>query len=72
MGGVVCVLWEVDGVFVGKVANDLRGEEFGVGRDTLGTEVGNVGLQPAAESGRRYTREAGKLGFCVGGRHGFI
>ena len=29
--GVVCVLWEVDGVFVGEVANDLRGEEFGIG-----------------------------------------
>ena len=65
-------LWDVDGVFVGEVANDLRGEEFGVGRDTLGTEVGNVGLQPTAESGGRNTREMGKLGFSVGGRHGFI
>ena len=65
-------LWDVDGVFVGEVANDLRGEEFGVGRDTLGTEVGNVGLQPTAESALGNTREAGKLRFCVGGRHGFI
>ena len=60
------MLWEVDGVFVGEVGDNLRREKFGLRGDTLGSEVGGIGLEPAAESGRRDTCERGELGFGVG------
>ena len=65
-------LRQFDGIFVGEVAHDLRGEEFGVGRHALRTQKGNIRLQPAAESGNGHTRITRKLRFCVGGRHRLI
>ena len=51
----------VDGVFVGEVGDDLWRQEFGVGCDALGLEVGGIGLEPTAESVGRNACESGEL-----------
>lgn len=43
------MLWEVDGVFVGEVGDNLWREEFGARGDALGCEVSGIGLEPTAE-----------------------
>lgn len=57
---------EVNGVFVGKVGDDLGREEFGLRGDALGLKVGGIGLEPAAESVGRNACKKGELGFGVG------
>lgn len=51
---------------MGEVGDDLGREEFGLRGDVVCGEVGGVGLEPAAECGRRDTCERGELEFGVG------
>lgn len=58
-------LWEVNGVFVAEVTDDMRREEFRCGSDAICFEKSSVGLEPTAESGERNARRCGELGFGI-------